>query len=408
MTITLPRKRGLLLGLALASLVLAVTAVGVAAGVGVRPAVAATRILGPLTTSGNQILDGHGQPVVLRGVGVSGLEVSATRPPLLSANTIAAMPGWGRNANGTGGINIVRIMLGEQFWNPDQCFTGWRAYQQTVKNVVNDVTSNGMIALVDLHWNTRVPCTDAADKADPQATNVKLAAHQQPMADADALTFWASVANTFKDNDLVAFDLYNEPHLWDTSVEGRAVPVPATTDDKSGTPDWTVWRDGGAVKSDDGVTWTAVGMQEMYETVRAAQANNLVFVDGNNWSDLSPPTSALLDGSNIVYAAHVYNPCLYSCVGVAPTLPGYLDQQWGSFSASQPTMITEFGWSVTSDGTFNQLLIKWAEAHNVGWIAYAWAPGHDSDSSLGLLANTATLAPESSGLPVRDGVGLNS
>ena len=43
------------------------------------------------------------------------------------------------------------------------------------------------------------------------------------------------------------------------------------------------WRDGGRLTA-GGMTWTAPGMQTLYDTVRAAGANNVVLVDGTGWA----------------------------------------------------------------------------------------------------------------------------
>ena len=60
------------------------------------------------------------------------------------------------------------------------------------------VTSLGMVAMLDLHWNA----------PGGQQSNA-----QQAMPDLDhAPAFWTSVANTFKGNGSVILDLYNEPH----------------------------------------------------------------------------------------------------------------------------------------------------------------------------------------------------
>src|SRR5206468_5653323 len=106
------------------------------------------------------------------------------------------------------------------------------------------ITSRGMLALLDLHTSVTNDCT---------------AAERQAMADATyAPAFWSQVAARYKTNPMVAFDLYNEPH--DISD--------------------AVWRNGGTATYKS-VSFKAAGMQQLYDTVRAAGANNLVSISGN-------------------------------------------------------------------------------------------------------------------------------
>lgn len=63
------------------------------------------RVVGPLTTRGNQILDGNGRPLILRGLQRFGLEGGSANP-LPTEAEIQQLSMWGANE--------VRISLGEQ------------------------------------------------------------------------------------------------------------------------------------------------------------------------------------------------------------------------------------------------------------------------------------------------------
>lgn len=79
-------------------------------------------------------------------------------------------------------------------------------------------TDENFVVLLDLHWS---------------APGSQQANGQQPMADMDhSVNFWVSVAQTFKDNDKVIFELYNEPYPDNNNWNS----------DKA----WTCWRDGGS------------------------------------------------------------------------------------------------------------------------------------------------------------------
>jgi endoglucanase len=293
-------------------------------------------IVGPLHTAGAGIYDANNNKVTLRGLAREYLNIYPTLSDkaMLSEADIAAM-------HDVWHVNVVRVFLGEQFWNRDECSYNAQ-YASSVDQVVQSITSRGMVALLDLHWNTRVPC---------------FAAHQQKMADyPGSVAFWSSVAARYKSNPLVAFQLYNEPH--DIS--------------------WSIWRNGGLVIDPD-LVWQAAGMQQMYNAVRTAGATNLVFVTGANWGNTPPPTTSLLDGFNVVYAIQQY-----TCVSAPPPWcsvpdpyeaapgPGLRLDQWNSLVSKVPVLVTEFGWPDSNDGRYNASVIAWAEAHGVGWIAYEW------------------------------------
>jgi hypothetical protein len=258
-------------------------------------------------------------------------------------------------------VNAVRVPLSEQFW-----FQSWGCrfrispadYQNNVATVVNRITSRGMLAILDLHLNVK------------QNTGW-CGSGQQPMADYPrAITFWQQAANRFKSNPLVAFDLFNEPH--DIS--------------------WSVWRNGGTVFDYSGY-WQAAGMQPMYNAVRGTGARNLVFVSGNGWGVVPPPSGYLLNGYNIVYAAHGYTK-------VPPS--AYLDP-WTPLSLTQPVALTEFGWADNNDPTYNADVIAWAEAHSISWLAFIWNPG----PQYSLITDVYTFQPTPAGMPVKNGVALN-
>jgi hypothetical protein len=196
-----------------------------------------------------------------------------------------------------------------------------------------------MVALLDLHFNQTKHCA---------------VPHQQPMADApNSLTFWQQVAGRYQGNGLVAFDLYNEPH--DISE--------------------AVWRNGGNTTW-QGQTFKAAGMQQMYNTVRATGAKNLVVVTGMSWGNL-PPNNGPLTGFNIAYGVHSY-----TCPQQPPPNCGrtplnaydgsFFLKHWLNFAKTKPVFVTEFGWPDPFDGRYVQSLINYASAHGFGWVLFTW------------------------------------
>lgn len=317
-------------------------------------------VAGPLHTSGNQILDANDHPVVLRGVFLNGLE-SSPDPAGVTYQAIEAAKAWG--------ANVVRVALGEQFWLSSNC-DYVASYQKTVDQVVNWITSLGMVALLDLHYNTVGGCE---------------AGSQHNMADeAQAPEFWSQVAARYESNPLVAFDLYNEPHDISDSV----------------------WLNGGTTTDvySPNQTYIAAGMQQLYDTVRATGATNLVFVSGNNWANTVPST--LLSGAtNVVYEVHAYT-CPVSappnCASSSPYDPTQILDNFVRLSSSVPVMITEFGWPSEYDGTYNAAVISFAQAHGWGWVAFSF--DEDKYPSIWDLADQwladGTAEPGPSGMPV--------
>ena len=156
----------------------------------------APSVVGPLSTSGNQIMQANGQPVTLRGLVMPGLEQKGTLTGTgVSEQAIIEAEDWG--------ANFVRVPLGGQFWLSSNC-DYVPGYVYAVNQVVKSITSLGMVALLDLHTNTVGGCQ---------------AGTEHNMADeAQAPTFWSEVAQRYGNpaspeySPLVAFDLYNEPH----------------------------------------------------------------------------------------------------------------------------------------------------------------------------------------------------
>ena len=324
----------------------------------------ATKIAGPLTTSGNKVKDALGRVVTFRGIDVDGLQYSNTANVTTSEVTVAQS--WG--------ANFIRLPLAENYVLPQDCLYD-STYLSKVDAMVNAATSAGIFVMLDLHTNALTAC------AAPQ---------QQSMPDANAKTFWTTVAQRYKNNPLVGFDLYNEPH--DISD--------------------AVWRSGGTVTS-SGVTYSAPGMQTLYNTVRATGATNLVFASGTNWATQFPTTAPLTGTSNLIYAAHAYTcPSGLPSSGASCTTgpdgtiydPSGLLSHFASAATTVPVMVTEFGFPDKNDGRYITNVQGYASSHGfVGWDVYAF------DNSTGglfdLWKNTGSVIdPSASGMAVMAGM----
>jgi len=296
------------------------------------------------TTVGNKIIDPNGNAVIPRGVNRDSLEANPNGWHL-SDNDFEAMRLWG--------ASMVRLPLSQQFWLSTSCNYD-PGYAARVDQMVQSITKRGMIALVDLH-------TTAAGQA---CGTPRLAM----MADDYSVQFWTQVANRYKSNPLVAFDLFNEPH---DITEAQ-------------------WHDGGMIGSP---AWHAVGMQQLYDTVRATGANNPVFIGGYSWAyRIDVALRRPVDGFAIVFSSHIYNP-----PGTGP-LPPNIDSVIPPVAASYPVVFGEFGTNAGT-GTYNANVIAYAESHGIGWAAWIW---DQLPTQFALITDWVSYTPTAAGQPVRD------
>jgi endoglucanase len=321
-------------------------------------------IRGPLHTSGNRVYDSNGNPVIFRGINRDGSEWSTARFP--TEGEIAQAKAWG--------ANFIRVPLNEALWS-NLCIgakpTNDPAYPGKVDSEVNWITTRGMVAMLDLHFSVTKACEAGTATA---------------MADAQyAPGFWTQIASRYKSNPLVVFDLYNEPH--------------DITD--------AVWLNGGTIRWNTSVYKTA-GMQQLYNTVRATGATNLVFISGKDWANR--PATTLVTGTNIVNGLHYYacptdpppkctNPNPYD------SSPGF--NNWTTVAKTSPVMMTEFGWPDMKEGRYIQNVIDNAEARGWGWAVFAF--DGTNHGLFGIVASTgSTYEPSPSGIPVVTGLMNNS
>jgi hypothetical protein len=295
----------------------------------------ATPLAGPLSTSGSKVIDAQGRAVHLHGVQLGGMRNTNWNTNTVSTAEVDAAHRYG--------ANFARLPVSENPMTPGDCSYDTN-YVSTVDRIVHDVTSRGMMLLLDLHTNAVTSCGDWSQ--------------QQKMPDGEAVTFWKTYAAEYKSNPLVAFDLYNEPH--------------DVTD--------TVWRNGGSVFS-GGVTYTTPGMQSLYDTVRSTGATNLVFASGNGWASTYPSGAPLTGTTNLVWGVHAY-----TCPAATPANggtcqagPGGVEDPSGildhfaQIGATQPVMVTEFGWPDPSDGRYLAAVDSYATSHGwVGWNAFVF------------------------------------
>ncbi|MCC3764491.1 cellulase family glycosylhydrolase [Glycomyces sp. TRM65418] len=285
-----------------------------------------------LHAEGNELVNESGETVILNGFNRTGTEWPCIHGwgfidgPSDDA-AIDLMASWEPNA--------IRVPMNQQCWlGYGETVPEWTGenYRAFIEDWVTRLTEAGIYVILDLHWSS--PGTEPAEG-------------QQQMADADhSPDFWTSVAERFKDNPAVLYDLYNEPH--DISDE--------------------CWRDGCTVDAG----WEAAGMQDLVDAVRSTGATQPVVVTCNWWGngcggylDYMPSDPE----DNLVASVHVYEQtgCNTQVCWDADIAP---------IAAEVPTMFAEFG-DAGCNHDWSDLLIDWADARGIGWTAWSWYPSCD-------------------------------
>jgi hypothetical protein len=338
------------------------------------PAVAtATGNATDLSIRGNKFLDEDGDPFRFLGVNLSSAEFSCVEPTygntyrtstgvwaLPTGNAaIAAMASWHMNA--------VRIPLNEDCWlgiNPVRRGESSvsrirgraarkagralaRRYRKAIVQVVNRIHANGMVVVLDLHWN---------------APGKTLAALQYPLPDRDhSPAFWRSVARTFKQDKSVVFELFNEPILQPKSALH-----------------WKCMRDGCRVPNGCGDcgakphgTYRTAGFQMLVNTIRRTGARQPLLVPGRYYSnDLGrwlrwKPHDKL---GQIGATFHAYNLTCHdtSC----------WDRTVKRVAQKVPVVATEFGPDDSDvqpcDTSYDNDWMNWADDAGVSYLAWWW------------------------------------
>jgi hypothetical protein len=284
-------------------------------------------------TNGTTVCTADGTAHLFHGVDRDSLEFEPGGDNI-SAQDFQLIAGWR--------ANVVRIALNQDYWLSGAALYS-PSYQATVDQAVHWAEAAGLDVILDLHWsdegNLGVTIAGGKSKSDSPGDS-----NQQQMADVNSKEFWREVATQYKGDGRVLFELYNEPN-------GIS---------------WDVWLNGGPV----GTGFQAVGMQELYDTVRATGAENVVIAGGLDYAfDLSGVEANPIQGHNIMYATHPYSS--NDSIGQWPASFGYL-----AAGDIAPVIATEFGDnSTTCTGAWDTSLIAFANTYKISWTAWAWFPG---------------------------------
>ena len=297
---------------------------------------AATSITG-LHIVGNQVVNGAGQVFQPHGVDRSGTEYMCDNSQSTTvfdgpsdATSVAAIASWG--------VNTVRVPLNEDCWLGINGYPAAQyssaTYQQSIINFVNLLNANNIAVILDLHWTAPGNQQSQSQTAMPDANHTG--------------AFWTSVANIFKNNSSVIFDLFNEPF----------------------TQSWSCWLNGSSAANQapcGDVNFAVAGMQSMVNTVRATGATNILMAGGlaysNNLSQWlqNKPNDPL---HNLAASWHLYN--FNAC-----NSSSCWNSQVAPVAAQVPVITGEIGENDCSTGFINSAM-SWNDQHGIGYLGWAW------------------------------------
>lgn len=283
--------------------------------------------------SGDRLVNASGAPIRLIGVDQAGAESSCvagdgfgTPPNSDTQRNLAALKSWK--------VNAVRLPLNEDCWlgvNLPFPEYGGAAYRSDIVAYVDTLNAAGIAVILDLHWG---------------APGKELATGGEVMADeSHSPAFWSSVAATFKGNQGVVFDLYNEPrHLtFACLVHGGCV-------------------EGGV---------QVAGYDQLITDVRAAGATNVIMVAGIDFAanptgfKTTMPHDPL---GQLAISVHVYN---FNAAKSSGTWSKWVRM---GLLAKVPFVTGELG-ERDCTAKFIDTYMSWADAHGVSYLAWAFNSG---------------------------------
>jgi hypothetical protein len=194
---------------------------------------------------------------------------------------------------------------------------------------------------------------------------------------AESEPFWSSVATTFKGNDAVIFDLFNEPY------PDKALPTE--------TDAWRCWLHGGSACS-AGISYKVAGMQTLVDTVRATGANNVIMLGGlayaNNlteWLQYEPHDP----DHNLAVSWHSYS--FNSCNNQK-----CWDSEITPVTHAVPVITGEIGSHNCTDNYLDPLT-AYLDSVATSYLAWSW----NANFNCGLISNWSG-APTTKGTGYRD------
>ena len=296
-----------------------------------------------LVTAGNRILRADQMsPVLLRGVNRSGLEYSEPNADgFLAAARIT--PDEIREIVADWHANIIRLPF-----NQDWCLNGRgtfsaKAYLASLDQVIAWAAELGAYTILDLQWLD----VETVFGTTLNSKQGRTANHVPPTPDERTTTLWQTLADHYRGETAVIFDLLNEPHnvmeddphpLNLIGTDGSVVPSNET---RLTAEEWSKWA------------------THLTAAIREIKPDGLIMVGGVDWGfDVS---GVRVDAPNIVYSTHIYS--------------NRRQKDWpraiGRYREI-PIFVGEWGGTV-QDLKFGENLASEMRSLGLGWTAWSWS-----------------------------------
>jgi len=243
------------------------------------PKIASTTTLSSKQASfvvkGNKIIGPNGKQFVPYGVVIECASMVMPEQKLCTGNDVTGNTGSAmvEAASKDWHMNIVRFQVAQEhlFHSNGSINT---AYLNLINGLVKEANSLKMVAIITLQEE------HYSGPAFPTAS---------------ATRFWKFMANQYKNNPDVFFDLYNEPRL-SAKAAGSVANM------------WNIWQNGGSAFYSTGDGYIGnnkinyVGMQSLINTIRSQGSNNIIIAESPNYDEvLSGVPTHQLTGENIAY-----------------------------------------------------------------------------------------------------------
>lgn len=196
---------------------------------------------------------------------------------------------------------------------------------------------------------------------------------------ANAPAFWKSVADWFKNDSTVVFDVFNEPFPNSVMSDYNA--------------SWRCWRNGGSACT--GFSYTVAGMQSLVDAIRGEGAPNAIMVGGISYAnDLSQwLANAPSDPDGRLIASwHSYNFNYCNTVSC-------WNAQIAPVAAKYPVIVGEIGENDCAHGYIDTLM-NWLDTEHISYLGWTW---NTWDCSSG-----PSLISDYNGTPTAYGVGYQN
>ncbi len=309
-------------------------------------------------TCGSQIVDRNGQPILIRGVAWSGMELPGGAPQGLDRRNYAAVLLDVKAL----GYNVVRIPFDSVSIQPGYVPSGI-SFQanpelrglsalEILDRIIAECHAIGLKVILDHHrispWSAPPLWFDGSYSED------------QWVAD------WQRLARRYAGNDtVIGFDLQNEPY---GATWGNGDPK-------------TDWRRAAARA---GNAILAVNPYTLIFVEGIGKRQGVYYWYGGELQDVATAPLQLSVPGRLVYSPHEYGPSVYpqpwfSAPDFPSNLPSIWEQHWAFIAERRiaPVVIGEMGAPETgydAGGVWQRTLLSYLDEHHLGFITWALNP----------------------------------